>query len=258
METTVLHARLASIVILLRRERSNRLMSLDAATAAMAHELRQPLTGIGSSAYAGLNWLRKSPPDLDKVQACLESIGASKRRAADIITSVRELFKRRADHRAMVHVDDVARQVLNLVQQDLRFNDVSVSAEFCADLPAVHADRTQLQQVILNLIRNSIDAMEVTPRRARRLGLVTSVDGHSSVVLSVRDSGPGIAAEHADRVFDPFFTTKPAGLGLGLPICQTIIEEHGGQLRLPKVDSGGCVFEIVLPIAGSGDNAVET
>jgi C4-dicarboxylate-specific signal transduction histidine kinase len=197
-----------------------------------------------------LNWLKKMPPDLEKVRACLESIGASKQRAADIIASVRELFKRGADHRSMVRLDDVVREVLNLVQQDLQFNDVSVATEFHVDLPAVHADRTQLQQVVLNLIKNSIDAMEHTPRRARYLRLATTKDGDSSVVLSIQDSGPGIAVENADRVFEPFFTTKPSGLGLGLSICQTIVEEHDGQLRLSASSSDGCIFEVVLPPAG--------
>jgi signal transduction histidine kinase len=258
-ETTVLHARLASAVVLLRRERSNRLMSLDAATAAMAHEIRQPLTGIGASAYAGLNWLNKTPPDLEKVRACLASISAGKDRANDIIASVRDLFKKeRADHRMMIRVDDVARQVLYLVEQDLKAIGISVSTEFQADLSEVHADRTQLQQVILNLVRNSIDAMGPMPPHARRLRLATELGEHSSVLLCVQDSGPGITSENTDRVFDPFFTTKPSGMGLGLSICQTIVEEHGGRLRLAKTDSDGCVFEISLPIATPNNGAIRT
>jgi C4-dicarboxylate-specific signal transduction histidine kinase len=197
-----------------------------------------------------------TPPALEKVQVCLESIGASKQRAADIITSVRDLFKRRAQHRSMIRLDDVARQVFSLVEQDLKFNGVSVSTKFRGDLPEVHADRMQLQQVIINLIMNSIDAMEHVLPHARRLRLVTSVNGASSVVLSIQDSGPGIAAENTNRVFDPFFTTKSFGMGLGLSICQTIVEEHGGQLRLAKTKTGGCVFEIVLPIPGEKDSAV--
>jgi signal transduction histidine kinase len=258
-ETTVLYARLASAVALLRRERSNRLMSLDAATASMAHEIRQPLTGIGASALAGLNWLNKTPPDLQQARACLASIDEAKDRASDIIASVRDLFKKEgADHRTMIRVDDVARQVLYLVEQDLQANGVSVSTEFQADLSEVHADRTQLQQVILNLVRNSIDAMRPMPPHARRLRLATNLGEHSTVVLCVQDSGPGITAENTERVFDPFFTTKPSGMGLGLSICQTIVEGHGGRLRLAKTDSDGCVFEIALPIASSNNGAVRT
>jgi signal transduction histidine kinase len=254
-ETTLLQARLANAIVLLRRERANRLMSLDAATAAMAHELRQPLTAIGAAAHAGLNWLNRTPPDLEEVRSSLASIGTLNERAADIITGVRDLFKSRADHRTMLRVDDVARQVLQLAEQDLKINEVSVSTEFRIDLPDVHADRTLLQQVILNLVKNSIDAMTVTAPGAKRLRLATSLIGHSSVGLCVQDTGPGITAENTDRVFDPFFTTKPSGMGLGLAICRTIVEEHHGDLRLAKTGSDGCLFEIALPIAGSHHRA---
>jgi C4-dicarboxylate-specific signal transduction histidine kinase len=214
----------------------------------MAHELRQPLTAIGSSVAAGSNWLKRVPPDLEQVRVSLASIEAANQRAADIIASVRDLFKKRVDHRTMIRVDEVARQVLNLVQQDLILKEVSVSTEFDVDLPKVDADRTLLQQVILNLVKNSIDAMEVKAPGTRRLRLATSLIGQSSVVLHIKDSGPGITSENTDRVFNPFFTTKPSGMGLGLSICRTIVEDHQGQLRLAKTDSDGCLFEIVLPI----------
>ena len=139
--------------------------------------------------------------------------------------------------------------MLTLVEQDLLLNNVSVATEFQNDLPEVYADRTQIQQVILNLVRNAIDAMAATVPRARRLRLTTSLNGHSSVLLSVQDAGPGIATENSDRVFEPFFTTKPSGMGLGLSICQTIAQDHGGSLRLAKTDVEGCVFELMLPFA---------
>ena len=129
-ETTVLYARLANTVSLLRRERSNRLMSLDAATAAMAHELRQPLTAIAAMSNAASNWLKRSPPDLEEVRTCLASISNSSNRAEEIISGVRELFEKRGDHRTMIHVDDVARQVLRLVEQDLLLNEVSLATDF--------------------------------------------------------------------------------------------------------------------------------
>ena len=151
-ETTLLYARLANAVSLLRRERSNRLMSLDAATAAMAHELRQPLTAIVTTSAAAARWLDRSPPDLEAVRTCLTSISGSSIRAEEVIAGVRELFKKRGDHRTMIHVDDVARQVLRLVEHDLLLNEVSVATDFQNDLPEVHADRTLIQQVILNLV----------------------------------------------------------------------------------------------------------
>ena len=250
-ETTLLYARLANTVLLLRRERSNRLMSLDAATAAMAHELRQPLTAIATRSATASNWLKRTPPDIEEVRTCLAAIHDSSRRAEDIIAGVRELFRKRGDHRTLIQVDDVARQVLGLVQQDLLLNQIAVATEFQNDVPEVYADRTLVQQVILNLVRNAIDAMNSTPPRARRLRLAMNLDGDSSVLLTVQDTGPGIAAEQSERIFEPFFTTKPTGMGLGLSICQTIVQDHGGSLRLAKTDSDGCMFEIRLPIAAS-------
>jgi signal transduction histidine kinase len=250
-ETTLLYARLANTVLLLRRERSNRLMSLDAATAAMAHELRQPLAAIATRSGAASRWLKRSPPVLEEVRACLASISESSVRAEEIIAGVRELFKKRGDHRTMIHVEDVTRQVLRLVEQDLLLNEVSLATEFQNDLPEVYVDRTQIQQVILNLVRNAIDAMNSTPTRARRLRLATSLNGHSSVLLSVQDTGPGINTEQSERVFEPFFTTKPTGMGLGLAICQTIVQDHGGSLRLAKTDLDGCIFEMTLPVAAT-------
>jgi C4-dicarboxylate-specific signal transduction histidine kinase len=135
------------------------------------------------------------------------------------------------------------------MEQELSLNEVSLATEFQNVLPEVYADRTQIQQVISNLVRNAIDAMNAKPPRARRLRLATSLDGHSAVLLSVQDTGPGITAERSERVFEPFFTTKPAGMGLGLAICRTIVQDHGGSLRLAKTDLGGCIFEMTLPAA---------
>ena len=248
-ESALLYARLANAIVLLRRERANRLMSLDAATSAMAHELRQPLTAIRSFSGAASLWLSKDPHNVEEARDCIESIDQSVGRADDIISSIRELFKHRADHRTTVHIGDVARQALDLMRQDLQSSAISVVTDFQDNIPKVHADRTQMQQVILNLVKNAIDAMGSIPDDARQIRVATRLDGPSSVVLSIQDSGSGIAAEHADRVFDSFFTTKSSGMGLGLPICQTIVEDHGGQLRLVKTDSEGSVFEIALPIA---------
>jgi signal transduction histidine kinase len=248
-ESAVLYGRLANAIVLLRRERANRLMSLDAATSAMAHELRQPLTAIRSWSGAGSLWLNQNPPNIEKARDCIESIDESVGRADEIISSIRELFKHQVVHRAMIHVNDVARQAVDLMRQDLQTSAISVTTDFQDNIPEVHADRTQMQQVILNLLKNAIDAMGSTPEGAKKIRVATRLDGHSSVVLSIQDSGSGIAAENAHRVFDSFFTTKSSGMGLGLPICQTIVEEHGGQLRLVKTDSEGSDFEIMLPTA---------
>jgi len=247
-ETTVLYARLANAVTLLRRERANRLMSLDAATAAMAHEIRQPLAAIGAQGAAAINWLRKTPPELDEACASIKAAVDSSERIEKIIASIRALFRKREDRQSLIRMDDVAREVLLLVQQDIQANRISVATDHPDGLPAVYADRIQLQQVILNVVRNAIEAMSYArPSGERRLRVTTKLNGASDVLLSIEDSGPGISAGDRERIFDPFFSTKPAGMGLGLAICQTIVEEHDGQLRLAKTDSSGSIFEIALP-----------
>ena len=246
-ETTMLYARLASAIVLQRRERANRLMSVEAATAAIAHEIKQPLAAITVGCSAALNWLKKTPPDLEEIHAGLTAITGYSHRANEIVTSIRGLFKPTAPQRTMIEIDRLVQQVLRMVENDLHVHGVSVSTEFQEDLPQVMVDRTQLQQVVLNLIKNAIEAMAAGPTSTKALRLVTAQDGNSVVSLIIEDTGPGINSENGDRVFDPFFTTKASGMGLGLSISQRIIEDHGGHLRLTKTSSNGCAFEITLP-----------
>ena len=250
IETTFLYSRLASAIILQRRERTNRLLSVDAITAAIAHELRTPLGAISLNANTALSQLRSNPPELQEMDEILTDIDAESHRAAAIISSVRQLSKTTNDRRAPTRVEDVARLVLRLLQHDLQINEVSVATEFQDNLPEVHLDDTQLQQVLLNLIKNAIDAMSSVAPDARLLRLTTSFDGHSTVLLAVQDSGPGIPVEDRERMFDPFFTTKSGGMGMGLAICFTVVENHGGKLRLVKSDSDGSIFELAIPAGG--------
>jgi signal transduction histidine kinase len=254
-EMTMLYARLANSILLLRRERTGRLASVEAATAAIAHEIRQPLAGIVSLGSAGLRWLNRKPADVEKARSCFSSILGAAQRADEIITSVRGLFKRASDHRAMVQLNDVIRLVMKLARHDLLTSGIAVTIDYQEDLPPIYADHTQLQQVILNLVKNAIDAMHGRPLDQRRLRLATGSDGLSAVLFYIRDSGPGVAAENRERIFNPFFTTKSTGMGLGLSICRTIIEEHGGTLGLTKSGPAGSTFEISLPIAASQPEA---
>jgi signal transduction histidine kinase len=248
-ETTVLYARLANAILLLRRERADRLMSLEAATTAMAHELKQPLAAMRSFGSAARNWLKKTPPNVEEANTAVTSVIDTVDRADHVISSMRELFKKTSNRHTMVQLNDVVRQLLILVQRDLLANGISLTTEYEPNLPQVQADPTQLQQVLLNLVKNAIDAMDGVPRGERRLRLVTSFDSKSTVSLYIQDSGPGIAAENQDRIFDPFFTTKRTGTGLGLSICRTIVEDHGGNLRLAKTASHGTSFEIAFPLS---------
>ena len=246
-EMTFLYSRLANALTLQRRERSNRLMSVEAATAAMAHELRTPLGSIALNASTALSQLRANPPDLKELGTILDDIEATSYRAGEVISSIRELSARApSDRRTMTGVEDIARQVLGLVQHDLQINQISVATDFGNDLPRVRADSLQLQQVVLNLVKNAIEAMSQVAPEDRLLQLGARLEGHETV-LSVGDSGAGIPPEDHDRIFEPFFTTKPAGMGLGLAICRTVVENHGGKLRLAKSDSRGSIFEIATP-----------
>jgi signal transduction histidine kinase len=250
VETMFLYSRLASAIILQRRERTNRLLSVDAVTAAIAHELRTPLAAIALNASAALSQLRSNAPELEDMDDILSEIEADSHRAGAMISSIRELPKKTTDRRALTRVEDVAQLSLRLLQHDLQINEVSVATEFEGNLPEVHLDGTQIQQVLLNLVKNAIDAMNSVPPEARRLRLTTSFDGPSTVLLSVEDSGPGIPVEDRERIFDPLFTTKSGGMGLGLAISSTLVAKHGGKLRLVKSDSAGSIFQIAIPVGG--------
>jgi signal transduction histidine kinase len=175
-------------------------------------------------------------------------------RANEIIAAIRGLFKDTPTQRAMIQINDICSEVLNLVQDDLRVEAITGTAEYQENLPQIHAAYTQIQQVILNLVKNAIEAMRSSSSGNRRLRLVTGFDGKSSVSVYIQDSGGGIAPQDRDRIFDPFYTTKPLGTGLGLFICRVIAEEHGGELRLSKTDSHGTSFELLLPIGSASDN----
>jgi signal transduction histidine kinase len=192
-ESTALYARLAKAFDLLRRERADRLANVQAATAAMAHELRQPLTGMATQGAAGVNWLKRTPPELNKVRECFQSIIDASLHANEIIAAIRDLYRKTPTEHTMVQINDVVREVLALVQDDLRVEAVVATAEYDKNLPQIHAARTQIQQVILNLVKNAIEAMRWVAPDKRRLRVVTGSDGNSGVAVYVQDSGPGIS-----------------------------------------------------------------
>ena len=248
-EMTFLYSRLANALALQRRERSNRLLSVEAATAAMAHELGTPLGIIALNASTARSEMRGHSPDLEELNAILEDIETASHSAGAIISGIRALSARTPIGQTTVTgMVSIVRQVLRLVQHDLQINEILVETDFQEHVPEVRADPTQLQQVVLNLVKNAIDAMSSVRPEARLLRLATRLEGDSNLLLSVRDSGIGISPKDKERIFDAFFTTKPAGMGLGLAICRTIVENHGGKLRLAESDSRGSTFEVVMPI----------
>src|SRR4051812_34853062 len=222
--------------------------SLDAATAAMAHEIGQPLAAISLRAATALMLLERTSPDVEKARDSISVIIAQGHRMEATIRGIRALFKQDTGNPTPVYIDEIARQVLDVMQPELQDRSVKVDTKFAENLPPVRADPVLLQQVILNLVANAIEAMAFIRSNARHLVLTTKVHGDSDVSLSIRDSGVGVTAENRGRIFEPFFTTKPAGMGLGLSICQAILENEGGKLRLAKTDSDGTVFEMSLPL----------
>jgi C4-dicarboxylate-specific signal transduction histidine kinase len=208
------------------------------------------LGAIALNASTALSQLRSNPPELEEMDDILSDIEADSHRAGAMISSIRQLSNRTTVRRALTRVEDVARLSLRLLQHDLQINEVSVATEFEGNLPEVLLDGTQIQQVLLNLVKNAIDAMNSVPPEARRLRLTTSFDGHSTVLLSVEDAGPGIPVEDRERIFDPFFTIKSGGMGLGLAISSSLVANYGGKLRLVKSDSAGSIFQIAMPVGG--------
>ena len=248
IETTFLYSRLANALILQRRERTNRLLTVDAVMGAIAHELGTPLGAIALNASTARSQLRSTPPELEDMDDILNDIESDSHRAGAIISSIRELSKKTTDLRVLTRVEDAVRLVLRLLQHDLQINEVSVTTEFQDNLPEAHLDGTQLELVLLNLVKNAIEAMSSVTSGARLLRLTTSFDGHSTVSLSVQDSGLGIPVEDRERIFDPFFTTKSDGTGLGLAISSTLVANYGGKLRLVRSDSDGSIFELAIPV----------
>jgi signal transduction histidine kinase len=250
IETMFLYSRLASAITLQRRERTNRLLSVEAVTGAIAHELGTPLGAIALNASTALSQLRSTPRELEDMEDILSDIEADSHRAAAIVSSIREMTTKTVHRSALTSAEDVGQLALRLLKHDLQINGISVTSEFQDNLPEVQMDGMELQQVLLNLVRNAIDAMSFTPPEARRLRLKTSFDGGSTVLMSVQDSGSGISAEDRERIFDTFFTTKPTGMGLGLAISSTLVASRGGKLRLIKSDSDGSIFELAVPVGG--------
>jgi signal transduction histidine kinase len=248
-QTTTIYARLAAAVIRQRHEYDSRRMTMDSAVASIAHEVNQPLTAMVTNANAGLRWLTNETPNLDKARANMKNIVSAGHRASEVIGSIREMFKKGDQESAPFDVNALIRNVLALVLSELRASQIAVQTTLDDTLPNVRCNRVQLQQVILNLIMNAVDAMNSVKTRQRVLRLRSAIDGSDDVLVSVEDSGPGIDPKNINRIFDSFFTTKSQGMGLGLFLCRSIIEDHGG--RIWATSSGpdhGAVFNVVLPV----------
>jgi len=230
----------------------SRVTMLGVLSGSIAHELNQPLTSILSNAQAAGRFLAQEPVDLDEVRDILADIVDEDKRAGEIIHRLRELLRKGEVRQVPLNVNHVVREVLSLIQSDLVNNDVATLCDLSPDLPKVIGDFVQLQQVLLNLIINACDAMRVQSQGDRLVGVRTEAFGDGAVHVSVSDQGEGIAPEKLLQVFEPFYTTKSQGLGLGLSVCRTLIQAHGGQLWATNNDGPGASFHFTLPGVAGG------
>jgi len=256
-ETTMLYGQLLRAVLAQRREREARLMTGDAVSASIAHEVRQPLSAMITNAGAGLRWLDRVTPDLDEAKAALKKVVTDGHRADAVIENVRALFKKDARTWTSLDVNNLIREALGLVRDDLQTHRIVVQVERNERSPRIIGDQIQLQQVLVNLLTNAIDAM-ATNDRERVLCVRCEVHDSGSVMVSVEDTGKGVEPSAADRIFSPLFTTKAHGMGMGLSICRSIVEAHEGRLWATANLPRGAIFHFTVPAHPEVDPESET
>ena len=228
--------------------RVGRQLTMGAITASIAHEVNQPFTAIVANANAALRWLTNETPDRDEAVAALKRIVSDGKRAGQVIETVRAMFKKDTEEKTLLDMNDVVRQVFGLLHSELQKNGVVVKDELTEELPRVVGDQVQLQQVILNLVMNAIDAMSSVIGRPRTLRVSSERGDAASLIFTLEDSGTGIDPKNTHRIFDPFFTTKSHGMGLGLSICRSIIDAHRGRLTASPACPHGTAFHVILPV----------
>jgi C4-dicarboxylate-specific signal transduction histidine kinase len=217
--------------------------------ASIAHEVNQPITATVANAEAGLSWLAAQPPNLEQVRQSLDCIVRDGLRAGDVIGRIRALVRKEPQQRVALDINAVVVEVIALTRIEIARNRVMVRTQLADALPPIQADRVQLQQVILNLIMNAVEAMSGMGDGERVLSISTIRDASNSLSVSVRDSGPGLDKKTMERMFEAFFTTKSKGMGMGLAICHSIIETHGGRLWAGANEPRGAAFQFTLPLA---------
>jgi signal transduction histidine kinase len=231
----------------LQRERSNKLMNMEAMAASIGHEVRQPLAGIASNGGAALRFLGHVPPNLEEARSALNRMISDAHRASQVFDNIRALFGKSNQAHEPIDVNELALAVLQALGEELKVHDITTQAELKAELPLVMGHSGQLQQVFINLVRNAIEAMDALKDGRRLLQLRSARDGDGTIVVEVEDCGPGIDPGRLPNIFDAFITTKPHGMGLGLAICRMIVERHHGKLAAAPARPRGSIFSVVLP-----------
>jgi len=248
-QTFALNARLMSMTMMLKRERDNKLASLDAVVASIAHEVRQPLTSIAIHGAAAQRYLKHTPPNFLAVGRSLGAMVDASMRASEIFDSIRALFSNVDPELRPIDVNQLAAEALDLLREELHAHGIKISVQQNLQLQPIMAHKGQLREVFINLIQNAIDAMKTISGRGRILRISTDRHGNDAIIISVEDTGSGIDPSKVADLFEPFASTKEKGMGLGLAICKSIVERHHGQLSVLSQIDCGTRFDITLPIS---------
>jgi C4-dicarboxylate-specific signal transduction histidine kinase len=230
---------------------ANRVATMGQLSASIAHEINQPVAAAVNNASAALRWLGKEPPDLEQARQALNRIFANVNRVGEVIGRMHALFKKAPLRKEEVDINGAILEVIALTRGEVVKNDISVQSHLVEGLPLIQGDRVQLQQVILNLIINAVEGLSSVSERSRELVITTGKGEPNGVLVVVRDSGPGLSSLDLERIFEAFYTTKPGGLGMGLSICRSIIEAHGGRLWATAAQPQGATFQFTLPAQSS-------
>lgn len=259
-DTTAVYARLAQSVAAEQRTRQNRLTAMEALSASIAHEINQPLASIVTNADAGLRWLGKAEPRIDKVDASLQAIVSDGHRASKIVSGIRTMFMKGAQERGPVDLGAVITDVAAAAADEAKLAGVSLDIQLDPRTPVVIGNSVQLRHVVWNLVENSLDAMKAAGDRPRELCIRTWRIADGEVEITVQDTGCGLAPGTESQIFDPFFSSKPGGMGMGLMFCRAVVEAHGGRLWASPNTPRGAIFHVRLPGAetaghhGEADN----
>jgi C4-dicarboxylate-specific signal transduction histidine kinase len=225
----------------------NRVTTMNQLAASISHEVMQPITAGINSVVAASHWLSSQPPNLEEARQALDRAVKDGDRAIDVIARIRALVKNTPPRKDALDLNEALLEVLCLIHGEVARSNISVQTQLAEALPPIHGDHIQLQQVLLNLIINAVEAMSSISHGSRELFISTGKDA-AGVLITVRDSGPGLSPESVERAFDAFYTTKADGLGMGLSICRSIVEAHGGRIWAAPVFGQGATFQFTLPL----------